>query len=205
MLLIVVAHMDIGAQSKVAAVCGEHIVQDFKKRGLSGSVVPDNGQVLTSADVKTDICKESLVRKGFAQMLYRKDIVSADTGGLQCQMDVCFQFSRLLYALHLVQHFFTALCALDGLFAIKRAEFLDNSLLVPNFLLLVHVFLQPGIPDLLFLFCIGSIIPQVGGELSLLDLHHLCYHPVQKITVVGYDEHGPGVIQKIGLQPGDGI
>lgn len=71
--------------------------------------------------------------------------------------------------------------------------------------LLVEVFFQAGVAELLLLFRIGFVIAGVHADLSVFNFHHLCHHTVQKIPVMGHDKNSARIVDQIGLQPGDGI
>ena len=74
-----------------------------------------------------------------------------------------------------------------------------------DLLLLVQIKLHLCVP-LRFLFLrVLAVIAQKGLAVSTLDLNDLGDHPVQKITVMGYDEHGSAVIGEEGFQPPDGF
>lgn len=73
---------------------------------------------------------------------------------------------------------------------VERTKFLDDCLLMLYFTLLVHVFFQAGITDLLLFRCIGFVVSHIHTNMSLIDLNDFCYDTVQKIPVMGNNQYG---------------
>ena len=71
--------------------------------------------------------------------------------------------------------------------------------------LLIHVFFQLCISDLLFFHCIIFIISKVHANLCIVNLNNFCDNTVQEITVMGDDKYRSGIIDQICFQPGNGI
>ena len=69
--------------------------------------------------------------------------------------------------------------------------------------LLVQVSFVLGISELCFLFGISRIISAVHTDVTGFNLNNFSYHFIEKITVVGNDEYGTRIIQKISFQPGN--
>ena len=138
-------------------------------------------------------------------MFYAQHIIAALAGGLQLQVDLRVRGGRFVDDFDLLQHFLPAFRPLDGFLPVEGPELFNDCFLMTDLLLLIYVCLQLCLLNLLFLGGIIRIISKIGVKLSLFDLHHLGDYPVEKVPVVGDDENRPLVIQKVGLQPGDGI
>ena len=118
-LLIVVADMYFGTESKAAAVGFHNAVQDFQNGGLSGAVFSDQSHTLTAENVERNIFKQLLSGIGFCQTFYVKYVVAADNVRLQMKLHGSIHFHGFVQNLDLVQHLFPAFCPLDGFFAVK--------------------------------------------------------------------------------------
>ena len=66
MLLVIISHIYIGAQGKCAAVGRKDLIQYLKQGCLAGTVISDNGNVLSALDLETYIREQGLGRKGLA-------------------------------------------------------------------------------------------------------------------------------------------
>ena len=71
--------------------------------------------------------------------------------------------------------------------------------------LLVEIFFHLRITDHLFFVGVSFVIAAVCTDRAVFDFNHFCYDTVQKEAVMGDDEYGSAVIQKIGFQPRDRI
>ena len=74
-------------------------------------------------------------------MPHRKHIIAARHIRRKHNMDVRVLVGRLLKALDLIQHLFTALCPLNRFLAVERLELCDDLFLVLNLPLLVVILL----------------------------------------------------------------
>ena len=136
-------------------------------------------------------------------MFYAQHIIAALAGGLQLQVDLRVRGGRFVDDL-IFSSIFSRLSPADGFLPVEGPELFNDCFLMTDLLLLIYVCLQLCLLNLLFLGGIIRIISKIGVKLSLFDLHHLGDYPVEKVPVVGDDENRPLVIQKVGLQPGDG-
>ena len=141
-------------------------------------------------DLKADILKKLLAVKAFGQMFNCQDVRSADTGRLKRKVHFADAFNGLFNRSDTVQHFFPAFSPLDGFLPVERTKFLDDCLLMLYFTLLVHVFFQAGITDLLLFCCIGFVVSHIHTNMSLIDLNDFCYDTVQKIPIMGNNQYG---------------
>ena len=81
--LVVVTDSDIGAKGESSGIRRNDFIQDFQKCRLSGTIVPDNRNVLSTFDFKADVFKERLIRESFAEVINTEHIISADNRRLQ--------------------------------------------------------------------------------------------------------------------------
>ncbi len=155
-------------------------------------------------DIEAKMLKERERAEGFRQLFHMQDIVAAGEFRFQCKMHVGAHFRRFVQYFEFIKHLYPALSPADRLLAVKRAQLLDDCLLVSDFLLLFHIGAVLGCPQR---FLPGGVIGVVSGKDSgpgVIQLDHFIGDPVQKITVMGYDDHGAPVVEQVGLQPGDG-
>ena len=76
---------------------------------------------------------------------------------------------------------------------------------MPDLLLLVQIFLKLRLPEPALLLGVFAVIAHISHKLPHLDLQDLGDDAVKEIPVMGYDQHGARIVQKIGFKPGDGV
>ena len=123
-------------------------------------------------------------------MLHGQDVVSTDAGRFQCEVNLGIYLDGLLDRSNLFQHLFTAFGAFDGFFTVEGTQLLDYGFMMFDFLLLVKIFLEPGVHKPALFLGVIAVIAKIGRQSSHLDLQNLCDDPIQEIPVVGYDQHG---------------
>jgi hypothetical protein len=119
-------------------------------------------------------------------------------------MHIGTDFCGLVQYFDLIQHFYTAFCPADGFLTVKGTQLLDNFLLVFDLLLLFHVCMVFCCAEHFLLSGIGRIVAGKNGGFRIIELNHLICDPVQKITVMGHDDHCSFIVEQIRFQPGDG-
>ena len=136
-LLVVVADVHLGAQTYLAGIGGQQLIDDFKESGLAGAIVADDGHPLPAFDFKIYVRKQGLAVKGLAQTGDGKHILAAFHIRLQPDVHGVVDIHGLFQPVNLFQHLFPALGPADGFFPVKGFKFGNNRLLVPDFLLLI--------------------------------------------------------------------
>ena len=203
LLLIIITDMDIGTQADVAGVLPQDPVQDLENGCLAGAVIPDQGYMLSPADMEPQSGKQLMAAEGFTEPLHSQDFTAAADAGSELQMHVIAQNERLFDDFHFVEHLFPAFGAFDGFFAVKLTELRDDLFLMADLGLIV----QPGaallVTERLFFLRVSRIITGKKGGGGIFDLDDLCDRPVQEIAVMGDDEDSAAVIGEVGLQPAD--
>ena len=118
-------------------------------------------------------------------------------------MHIGIDFLRLFKTFGLLKHLITTLGTFNGFLAIKGFQLGDYFLLMFNFLLLIHPGLQFSIPDLCFLLRKSRVVAAVHSRLMVLNLNNLGNNTIQKIPVMGNNDHGTLIILQKCLQPGN--
>ena len=136
-LLIVVADVHLGAQTYLAGIGGQQLVDDFKESGLAGAVVADDGHPFPALDFKIYVCEQGLAVKRLAQAGNGKHILAAFHIRLQPDIHGVVDVYGLFQPVDLIQHLFPALGPADGFFPVKGFKLGNDCLLVPDFLLLI--------------------------------------------------------------------
>ena len=204
-LLVIVADMDIGAQTDMAAVGRQQLIDDLENGGLAGPVITDQGYMFAPPDLEGEIGKEDLVIEGLGQVLHMHDLAAAFDAGGQDQAHVIPQFHRLFYYLGLLQHLFPALCPADGFFTVEPAQLRDDLLLVTDLGLVVEPCFALLLTQGFFLLCVKRIVSVEDCALCIFQLNDPGHSPVQEIAVMGYDQDRAPVIGQVGLQPADTV
>ena len=161
--------------------------------------------MFSSFDLEIDIMKKYLGIKLFGKVLYSQNIIPADTGRFKSEMHLCIDFHRFFHRFDLFQHFLTAFRTADGFLTVEGFQFVDDSLLMFDFSLLVVIFFEAGVAELLFLFRVSFVITHIHPDFATFNLDDFGYYTVQEIAVVGYDKNSSGIVDQISLKPCNGI
>ena len=153
---------------------------------------------------KEQIVKQFFRPEGFCQSFHLQTIITAYNLGREFHAHVRPRFGRLLQDIDFLEHFFPAFRPADGLFPVKGTQLFDNRLLMPDFLLLVHIGIPSGRTQLFFFYRIVGVIPMKDGDLRAVYFNNFIGYFIQKIPVVGNDKYCALIIQQVGFQPRDG-
>src|SRR5699024_7471432 len=119
MLLVIVSNRYFRPQGKGAAVSPDNLIKYLEKRGFSGAVVPDYGNVLTTFYFKINILKQNLIVKAFGEMLHSQNIIAAYAGRLKSEVHLAHCFGRFVNGSHFFKHLLPAFSSSYGFFPIK--------------------------------------------------------------------------------------
>ena len=114
-----------------------------------------------------------MVAEALGEPLDLQDIVAALAVRGELKLHLCIQLCRALEDFHFREHLFAAFRALYGFFPVEAPELFDDFLLVPDFLLLVHIGLELRLAELLLFLGVERVIAVKDGALAVLELDDL--------------------------------
>ena len=203
--LVVVADMHVGPQADHAVVRGNDLIEDAQDRGFARSVVSDQRDVLTAADLKGNTGKEVLTAIGLGQILHTEYFPAALDAGREDEVHIILNIDWLFEDFRLLEHLLAALCAPDRFLAVKAAQLFDDLLLVADLRLIVEIGVVLLFAQCLFALRIDGIVALKEHGLSVFQLQDLGDRAVKEIAVVGDHEHSAPVVHEVGFQPPDAV
>ena len=202
-LLIVVAHVDVGAEAQISVIRLHQLIQNTKNRGFACPVVTDQCHMFTAADVEGDAGEEEPVIEAFGKILDVQNIPAAADTGCEHQMHIVPERDGAVYLLHLIQHFLAALGALDGLLPVELAELGDDLLLMFALRLIIQEGFPFFLPQRFAPLGIGRVVAGKDPGMCVLDFDDGGHCAIQEIAVVGHNQNRPAIVHQIVLEPAD--
>ena len=172
-----------------------------KEKSADQPDLPDQSQVAEEA--KAEAGEKHFGSERLAQTLDCEHFTAAPDTGSELEMHIVAKRKRLIDHLHFAQHLLAALSPLDGFFAVELSEFGDDLFLMPDLGLII----EPGsallLPQCFLFFRVSRVVSGEDSRGGILNLNDPGDSPVQKIAVVGDNDHSSPVVGQIGLKPAD--
>ena len=138
--------------------------------------------------------------KRLTQFAELKHIFARSSACLKGKTD-CALIHRFFQFFHTIKRFFAAFCGTDGFFAVEHAVAGDDCLLTLDFLLLNFIGAHAGFKALLPLCNITGIVSVILFGRTHQDFNDARADMIEKIAVVGNDQHAAFIGRKIVFKP----
>ena len=200
LLLVIIAHVHIGAEENLPAVRLLQAADQVQQGGLAHAVWADHRHPVAGAQMQVQPGKQCPAAEALFQIFHHQHVVAAAPPGAEGKAHLLFA-DGLFHPFDFVQLLFPAFRGPDGAFGVIHAIAGDDGLLPGDFRLLHFIFLQPPLQIGLALLGELIVIALVLIDAPHAHLGHAVAHAVHEIPVVGDDHDAAPIFPQGILQP----